>query len=239
MGRANPIPVVYMLINRVNKKIYIGETFNFAGRMSSYKSVMKKHSKYINRPIDKAIVEYGFDAFDIKILASKETHPDIEDEIYRCQLESEFIRAYDSMNPDIGYNSLLDDIHVRHYHRKSIKHKPFTKLIKSTPILVYDFDDNSVMMYLGKRSFGSIIGKDKAIIARCAKNGKSTSHYQIYDVDPKLRFKNAKNIIDKKRKYLANGLVAKTLARYVDGLIAVNKFCEKWELPTINIKELR
>lgn len=239
MGRANPIPVVYMLINRINKKIYIGQTYNFAGRMSSYKSTINKDKKYSTRPIDKAILEYGFDAFDIKILASKETYPDIEDDDYRCELESAFIREYDSMNPKIGYNSLIDDYHIRHYDRIGVKHKPFTRLIKSTPILVYDIKDRSVMMYLGKRSFGSVIGKDKAIIARCAKNGKATSHYLIYNLDPNTRTSAAKFIIDKKRKYSNNRSIQATLITYIEGLEAVNKFCEKWELPTININALR
>lgn len=239
MGRANPIPVVYMLINRVNGKIYIGQTYNFAGRMSSYKSKIKHHPKYISRPIDKAIVKYGFDSFDIKILASLETNPEIIDDTERCILESKFIRSYDSMNPKIGYNSLVDDSHTSHCHRKGVKHKPFTKLIKSNPILVYDFKDKSVMMYLGKRSFGDSIGKDRAIIARCAKNGKATSHYQIYEVSPEIRFKNAKSIIDKRRQYGNINHVNKSLIRYLDGLEAVNNFCKKWELPTINIKDLR
>ena len=240
MGRANPIAVIYMLINRVNGKIYIGQTYNYEGRMSHYKSTKQRGEKYATRPIDEAIMKYGFDAFDIRILVSKETDPNIDDDYYRSDLESELIRVYDSMNPDIGYNSLLDDHHVRGFKRKSVKHKPLTKILKSDPILVYDYKDGSVCMYLGKRSFAAAIGKDRSIIARCTKNGKATSHYQAYAVDPKVRTQNAKRVIERRRKhYNANDVTRKSLVRYIEGLEAVNKFCDYWELPTINLKELR
>ena len=240
MGRANPIAVVYMLINRVNGKIYIGQTFNFDGRMSHYRSTIQRGKKYATRPIDKAIMKYGFDAFDIRILASKETDPNIENDYYRSRLESEFIRSYDSMNPDIGYNSLLDDTHVRGFKRKSVKHKPLTKILKSDPIIIYDIDDESVCMYLGKRSFAAAIGKDRSIIARCVKNGKATSHYQCYAIDPEIRFENAKRVIDRRRaNYNVNGVTRESLKRYIKGLEAVNDFCKHWDLPTINLKDLR
>ena len=45
MGRKNKKPCVYMLKNRKNGKVYIGETRNYSDRMSHYKNVHKPISE--------------------------------------------------------------------------------------------------------------------------------------------------------------------------------------------------
>ena len=246
MSRKNPVTVIYMLINRVNGKFYIGETFDLATRMSYYKSTPQrvKSGWKPNTKIYKAIDKYGFDAFDLKILADKESYPDIQDWEFRCELESQFIREYDALNPDIAYNSIVDDFHpeykIMKRKKRGVKHTPYTKIIKSNPVFVYDSTDQSITIALGKLSAGKLIGIDKATASHCVIRGKMTKHYFLYAIDPNKRYQYAKKMLDnryneKKKIFKHNNITTE----YIRGLKRVEKFIKKWDMKcSIDIDEL-
>ena len=83
--------VVYMHKNKVNGKVYIGQTCNINKRWlpSAYSS--SPHFYH-------AIQKYGWDNFEHKILKSKLTKAEAD------QLEIQLISQYNSMNPNYGYN---------------------------------------------------------------------------------------------------------------------------------------
>jgi len=239
MGRAHPIPVVYMLTNNVNNKIYIGETYNFAGRMSAYRSVAKRNSKWNIRPIDKAIMKYGIESFTVTILVDSSSEPNLMDDIVRCNIESNLIKRYNATDPRIGYNTVCDDIHMHGIPKVGKSHSTQTKLKKSEPIITYDTEDETCLMYLGKRSFSEILGIDRSIVARASKNGLMVHGYHVYVVDGDKRRKYAERVIyQKTRASKTNGKVNVALPRYLNGLAAVNKFCAGLGLPVIPIDDL-
>ena len=88
--------VIYLITNKINGKIYIGQTKNLKRRITDH--FKKKSEKIISTSkLYKAIEKYGKDNFDIKII-DKCTKNDVDErEIY-------WISYYDSTNSKIGYN---------------------------------------------------------------------------------------------------------------------------------------
>ena len=88
---------VYMHRNLINGKIYIGQTNN------PKKSWGSNGARYKPRPNEesrfwKAIQKYGWKNFEHIILGEYETREETN------EAEIEFIKQYNSTNPDIGYN---------------------------------------------------------------------------------------------------------------------------------------
>lgn len=89
---------IYKITNKINNKIYIGQTINFKQRMKTHTSNIKRNSL----PIDVAIKKYGKENFIFEIL--EETDEQEKADI----LERHYIKLYDcKLNNNKGYN-LLD-----------------------------------------------------------------------------------------------------------------------------------
>lgn len=88
--------VIYLLINKINNKMYIGQTVNFNGRMAVHKKLQRKDK------LHNAINKYGWDVFEkiiIDIAYSKE-ELDI--------LEIFYIEKFNTL--EFGYNLELGGI---------------------------------------------------------------------------------------------------------------------------------
>ncbi len=83
---------IYKLTNKVNEKIYIGQSINLKRRYLAYKN-NNHHSKEIKEDIDKI----GFNNFSFEILEHS-----IEKNLNR--LEKLYIKKYNSNDFKIGYN---------------------------------------------------------------------------------------------------------------------------------------
>lgn len=93
-----PLAVIYLLTNKINGKRYIGFTIHFKRRMREHR---RCETNTKNRsPIASAIRKYGWDAFQVSILAES-----WDTEYAQSVLESQFIREYDSLvSNGLGYN---------------------------------------------------------------------------------------------------------------------------------------
>ena len=102
MGQpTNHYNCIYMYINTINGKRYIGQTVNFNKRHNEhiYMSNNKQYKQY-NLPIHCAIRKYGMDNFQIDILAQN-----IDDKQERNELEKSFISYFNTLCKNgIGYN---------------------------------------------------------------------------------------------------------------------------------------
>ena len=96
--KIKPYGVVYLLRNKINDKIYIGRTTNFRKRISKHRNSWKE----ANYPIARAIEEYGFENFEYEILEY------CFSEIELSEKEINYIKEYDSLDYNKGYNSNLD-----------------------------------------------------------------------------------------------------------------------------------
>lgn len=106
---------VYLWRNLTNGKIYVGQTQHFYDRVLQYKRGNDDH-----RAIGKALLKYGFDNFDISILAK-----DIPlDKLDEC--EQYWLDYYNCYDRSIGYNICKEANTTRGY-----KHTEEAKAIMS------------------------------------------------------------------------------------------------------------
>ena len=91
---------IYMFVNRINNKKYVGQTINdnntrYCQHMSAVK--LEQNSEY-NSPLHRAMRKYGIENFDYQILAKNIQNIDILN-----SLEEYYIRQYNTQIPN-GYN---------------------------------------------------------------------------------------------------------------------------------------
>lgn len=87
---------IYKITNKKNNKVYIGQASNLDVRISEH-----KQARYI--PIDMWINMLGVENFEFEILEAKDNYTPEELDAQ----EQNYIKMYDSRNPDKGYNKQL------------------------------------------------------------------------------------------------------------------------------------
>lgn len=87
---------IYILQNKTNNKIYVGQTNNPAKRRREHKAKDRFFTK--GTPLYNAIKKYGFDSFEMTII-EEFTTPEESDEA-----EEFWIQFFQSRNMDLGYN---------------------------------------------------------------------------------------------------------------------------------------
>lgn len=85
---------IYKIENKVNSKVYIGQTNDYAKRFQTHKSLLRGN-KHENVHLQGAWNKYGEDVFDFSVIDCGENYND---------LEREYISTYQSTNPNYGYN---------------------------------------------------------------------------------------------------------------------------------------
>ena len=86
--------IIYCLTNRLNQKKYIGQTIDFRKRMGQHRRGVHPQCRYLFH----AIKKYGWESFDPNIIDSADTKKELD------ALETQYIKKYDTMNSDLGYN---------------------------------------------------------------------------------------------------------------------------------------
>lgn len=81
---------VYKIENKINKKIYVGQTNNLDRRMQEH-----KHDERNNHPIHNAIKKYGWENFEVSVLYYGVNYN---------KKEKEYIKLYKSNRKEYGYN---------------------------------------------------------------------------------------------------------------------------------------
>ena len=111
IGNLNIYGIIYKITNKINKKVYIGQTSNergFEGRycrkgnsdIDRVYKYLKNNNKFINYHLLNSIEKYGFDVFEVvKIfdIAFSKEELDIKE---KC-----WISIYNSTNSKYGYNN--------------------------------------------------------------------------------------------------------------------------------------
>lgn len=87
--------IIYKITNKINGKVYIGQTKNFDRRMEQHRTIAKRGSK--NTHLYHAIQKYGWSNFTPKIVERVNYNNIDEREIY-------WIQYYKSTNSVYGYN---------------------------------------------------------------------------------------------------------------------------------------
>ena len=95
---------IYKITNKLNGKVYIGQSKDIMHRFKYYQWSATTNSNYndTNREIIKDMRLYGLDNFEFEIIASGEEYA--ESAIDRAMAEQFYINKYKSNNPKYGYN---------------------------------------------------------------------------------------------------------------------------------------
>lgn len=89
---------IYLIRNQINVKVYVGQSYNIAGRWKSHVKEAKRARS--NSHLYKALRKYGFDVFILEVL---EVIADPTQEFLDVR-ETYWVKHYDACNPDVGYN---------------------------------------------------------------------------------------------------------------------------------------
>ncbi len=87
---------IYGIRNKINNKIYIGQSWNIEARWRAHKNT--EHNRHLRSAYEK----YGVDNFELVIL--REFQESSLTDIFLTLFEQKFMDEYDSRNPEKGYN---------------------------------------------------------------------------------------------------------------------------------------
>jgi len=231
MGKLKSFAGVYMLYNTVNGMKYIGESGNVLRRLTEHKTDS-------NSPIH----QIGSECFVPIILESEYNDVRLLNKDYRADREAHYIAKFKTDNPRYGYNTLSKQWHSKMtpIQRGTDKRtQMIMNFTKSDPIIMYDTDTKGTWVVLSKKSAGQYLSKDRSHISRSMKTGKRVEQYLFFELNANKRRKRAEEVVYAKLHSTSrNNLSKKSLVRYRQGLIDVNIFCEEWNLPTIDLRDL-
>jgi len=89
------VPGIYKVENKINQKVYIGQSKTVKRRLNSHK--IKTHNKHLQRSIDL----YGIEHFTFEVLV---TFPKGTDRSILNIAEVFWVKVYNATDPDYGYN---------------------------------------------------------------------------------------------------------------------------------------
>lgn len=151
---------VYMITNKLNHKVYIGQSKDILRRFRQYYWGATSDSDYseTTHSITTAIRRYGIENFDFSIIVSGEPYDDLK---IRLSAEMYYIAKYKADNPEFGYNEDQGgDPGVLTPRQQSILER--TKRAK--PVLLYNIETQSALLYFsGARGVADDFNCDKAI----------------------------------------------------------------------------
>ena len=88
---------IYLIRNKANNKVYVGQSVDIKQRWYNHKRELRNGTHY-NEHLQKAYNKYGKENFEFKIIEYC-TEEELD------ELESKWIKEFDSMNCNKGYNS--------------------------------------------------------------------------------------------------------------------------------------
>lgn len=169
---AKPICGVYMIRNKQNNKVYIGQSRDVHKRWRQYVWAAQSNKTYgeTKRPLINAMRREGVNNFIFSVVDASE---DMLNSDKRYELEFNLINEYRSYDPAHGYNlsmgyeTVLDYDCPRHW-----KQDTKTRIKRAKPVFLYDTIDDSVMLYVGgAKAVGDDYGYSKDVMSHTVKRG--------------------------------------------------------------------
>lgn len=192
------IPGIYMIRNKQNGKVYIGQSKNILRRFKHYYWGATTELDYseTRHPITKIIRTEGINNFDFTIIVSG---PEYKDPVKRAIDEMKYIAIYKSDQPDHGYNESCGGEIGHSYPRKQSFHE---RLRRAEPVFLYSIENQSVQLYMfGAKAIADDFGIDKAIPSH-AMNRCLAFHWKYYIIPARKATRD--KLLKKKLKKLNN-----------------------------------
>lgn len=199
------VPCIYLLTNRYDGKMYVGQTSNLTKRLAKHRYAMN-HRSFGYRKSNKDYRLYTensgklFDDVFIPSVLDVEKDPD-----KRNDKEKFWIDKLNTTDPAVGYNGKHGGDYKPHVRvaGDSVKY-----IRQSKEIYVYDSLKDAYMEFESAASFGATIGMlgenvgDRARNMHLARNGR----YYIFFKDSAYRNKITRKYIDKIKTKLVNDI---------------------------------
>lgn len=200
MTKHERIPGIYMIRNKLDGKVYIGQSRDIAHRIKYYKWAEKTECNYndTRRDITKAIRKYGIDNFEVIVLMSG---PEFADDNFRLRCEKKCIAKYKADNPDYGYNESAGGECGASTPRIQ---STLERLNRAKPVILYDTKKDRCIAFLGgARAAGTYLGYGKDVMSHSVKRGSIID--SRYYIVPYTR---------EKRHELLDKIIARTEREY-------------------------
>lgn len=103
-----PIIGIYRIYNKVNKKVYIGQSMDIVARWEAHFSSYKEEKRY-NTHLYRAMRKYGINCFEFSIeypipISEFENLSEEDKKNLLSEIEKGYIQVYGSFDPRYGYN---------------------------------------------------------------------------------------------------------------------------------------
>lgn len=191
-------PIIYMIKNKNNGKMYFGQTVNFQRRMNEYKNRRSEGSSKYH--IMEVLDNEGRENFEFSIVEHCS-----KDELN--ERESYYIKKHNTINPLFGYNSQKGETDKRMFKRTrekmhlshlGVKESSVTKKKKSKAILAISLKNNLVYYADSTKLFAEKMGFLKETIRKANRKMRTYRDLYIvfYNINDRKKFLKNKVIVD-------------------------------------------
>ena len=185
MSAHTKVPGIYMIKNKLDGKVYIGQSSDILRRFKQYRWAVNSSCKYadVERNVTKAMRKYGIEHFEFIILIAGDEYSDLE---ARCVAEQEYIALYHANDPDYGYNETCGgDTGLT----KARKQHLVERNKRSIDMFLYDTKtDYTLLFFSGSKGIGDYLGYGKDVISHTMNRGSLLDNrYYIIPVDYERR----------------------------------------------------
>lgn len=166
---------VYRWVNKINGNTYIGSSINLSVRFYSYFSLM--HLAKSNRPIDRALLLYGFSQFKLEIIEYCDKSIVLEREDYFMNMLNPEYNIVAKAGSTLGYRHSPESIaKMRNFvlsdevkDRKKLSTKNATEATK-IQVLVKDMNYGVIMEFSSMTEAAKALSVSKASISQALLN---------------------------------------------------------------------
>lgn len=162
------VPGIYMIRNKIDGKVYIGQSKDIPNRFKRYKWAVNTTSTYNDavRLITRTMREIGIENFEFIILDTGIEYKNAE---HRQMMECKYINQYHADDPAYGYNeSPGGEIGTEIPRTQSI----VEKLKRASPVYLYDTQTQNIQLYYsGAKGVGDEFGFGKDVMSHTVVRG--------------------------------------------------------------------
>lgn len=195
---AKKLPGIYKITNKLNGRVYIGQSSDILHRFNYYKwgALSDKEYQETKREITQDIRKYGIDNFSFDIIDSGDCYIDIAT---RLLSEKYYINKYKATNPKYGYNHTVGGESGTYVARDQ---SLCERMKRAKPMFLLDITDRTIMLYLGgAKDIGDEFGYGKDVMSHTVKRGSLfLERYYLIPANYDERHKVLEKIRSKKMK---------------------------------------
>ena len=189
---------IYMIRNKLNGKVYIGQSKDILKRWKYYEWAAKTTHNYndTRRPIIVDMRKLGMENFEFLILNSSK---EMKDGQTRAIAEFNYIIQHRANDSRYGYNGSCGlDPYLDFDEPRSRKQETKERIKRAKPVFLYDTYDRSCMLYIGgAKAVGDEFGYSKDVMSHTVKRGSLfMERYYLIPANNSQR----KELIEKLRK---------------------------------------